>query len=171
MKSATVRWGLALLLAGISLSVLAQAGPQGENCQLQTPPPGAGETYHFVRGTPYTMKVFPRLSAITATYSGCQVAWIDIGQGEKVLRIEMRQGQAVALWPAGIPGVMCEKGESSVDTGCMYPAHSLGASAFPGCIARAQQQHRMPQDCLQELFRERDLQQEFIDRAQKENAR
>lgn len=62
-----------LLIACIGPSSVARADPGNANCKLKTPPAESGEDGVHRR----LMKIFPRASAIDATYNGCQTVWIE----------------------------------------------------------------------------------------------
>jgi hypothetical protein len=69
--------------------------PVGQNCDLATPPKSADqEAHHGV-----LLRVFPPAREISASYSGCQVVWIQ-RNGEATLAwiVVIQGGEAVRVW-------------------------------------------------------------------------
>jgi hypothetical protein len=126
---------LALAAAG---PALAAAPPfKGANCQLATPPEGAGEG--LAQGL--TVKVYPRRPQIDAKYTGCQTSWVLQRNHWTVMGVSsFQKGNAVAFWVPPPEGVLCtyKNGESVGGKPGACPSHQSLAvpSMAPGCVDR-----------------------------------
>ena len=70
--------------------------PTGKNCDLSAPPTSAGEEVNHNS----VLRVFPRRSSISATYSGCQAVFVTPSENTPQLLwlIEIRRGDPVRMW-------------------------------------------------------------------------
>jgi hypothetical protein len=143
------------LLSAAPLQVAWAAQPfRGTNCDIIEPPAEAGDIFHAVGKTQVAGRVFPRLSDLGTSYTGCQVLWSVINGGPRYRSlIYLRNGQVQALYPE--PDVpLCKKGEKTIETGCNPRQRALLVSYPPGCAARTVQSGTVPQDCVHEFNRE-----------------
>jgi hypothetical protein len=115
--------------------------PVGQNCQLATPPQGAGEEAHHS----VLMLVFPRARQIGPDYNGCQVvwikrekeatlAWIVVIQGGEAVRVWSQDAEITAMlgqcvWEKGV----LKKGAAEV---CGNSKSMIMKSYLPGCISK-----------------------------------
>jgi len=130
-----------LLLCGYALGD-ERDRPVGQNCDLATPPKGAGEGVHHG----VLLLVFPRAREIGSSYNGCQVvwiqrdkeltlAWIVVVQGGEAVRVwsqdaDMKAMLGQCVWEKGI----VKKGSSEV---CGNSKNIIMKSYLPGCISKA----------------------------------
>ncbi|MGA0610579.1 hypothetical protein [Caldimonas sp. KR1-144] len=141
----------ALAYATFAIASDASGDP---NCSLETPPADAGEIFHFFGGANVLGRVYPRLSAMPASYTGCQVLWSSI-DGRPVVRTTtfIRGGRVVSSIPE--PDVpFCLPGEQPIDTGCRSRKGAFLVSYPPGCAARFIETRTVPQDCLRAFLDE-----------------
>jgi hypothetical protein len=113
-----------VLLCGCALAD-ERDRPVGQNCDLATPPTGAGEEAHHG----VLLRVFPRAREIGAHYDGCQVVWI---QREKDVTLAwivvVQRGEAVRIWSRD-PEMRAMLGQTS--------KNMIMKSYLPGCISKA----------------------------------
>jgi len=146
------RWLFLVVVA--STSLLAGASPpEGENCDLASPPADAGEAHSHVAGAGVIGWIYPRLSTLPASYSGCQVLWY---MGPKQLQRSMlflRNGRVQSIFPEPMVP-LCKVGEKTMDTGCAPRQRAMLVSFPAGCWARAKAEGKLPGDCLADFRRE-----------------
>ena len=129
-----------LLLIGATASRAAGAGePSGSNCALVDPPNDAGESpEHDIY-----LRVYPRNTAITAAYSGCQITWAPRVRGWNMLSVTViAEGDPVRVWlparPAD-PVNACRYAKGKLVAGdrqaCPSPLFLMPQTVPAGCTA------------------------------------
>ena len=131
-----------VLLAAALLAAAAAAGAakhpfQGPNCDLDKPPPQAGDDIDHGA----LLKVHPRAKDIGRAYDGCQTAWAETRGDWPVVGVTLfERGEAVAFWnpPPGETTCRYRNGRAIDDPrGHCPPAASLKLKAMPaGCARR-----------------------------------
>ena len=148
-----------------------EAAPAEANCGLVTPPSSAGYVSVITPKSTMSLRVFPRLTDIPSDYTGCQVAWVsqtpDLS-AIKIVRIYIVDGRAISIQPLPLDP-MCKRGENSKETGCRYPAHFLAISSASACEMRPFDKSARSTECLTEISRERNLMEQYVLRAEREN--
>ena len=131
--------------------VEVQLRPEGVNCQLKSPPAGAGESPHHG----ITLKVFPRRKDIAASYTGCQILWAPYeGEWKEVSVTAIEDGYAVRLWSGHSPdqepfrcryiGGMMVRGDL---LRCPDPESLIVRSMAPGCAEKIREQGKAADGC------------------------
>jgi hypothetical protein len=171
------RTALALaLVLGLSTSKATESPlPTGTNCALASgsPPNEAGELFDPFEGQiSYLKRVFPRLSDLPPTYTGCQVMWTmrlpEIGK-PSVSVVYYEDGRATCVWPESFPPI-CRAGTRE-SQGCMLAARAVIISFPVGCLARTLDNGKVPNDCFQSFNIEYDQKElVFLPRAQREDS-
>jgi hypothetical protein len=135
-----------LLLTSMALPAAAEDF-KGDNCDLVSPPPEAGEIFVATSKPTIAGRVYPRLSAMPRDYTGCQVLWALInGERSRSLTL-LDAGRVVAISPVGFEP-LCQPGEKAADSGCISRKEAIQVSFPPGCAARTTNAKAIPGDCM-----------------------
>ena len=131
-----------------ALPAIAQES-RGANCTLSEAPLNSGELFFSSGKVELAGRVYPRLSEISADYTGCQVLWLSLNSGSVTRSVTFFQaGRVVSVNPApdGIP--LCEPGEKAANSGCTSRKEVVLVSFPNGCAARTAESRVIPKDCL-----------------------
>ncbi|MBW8780166.1 MAG: hypothetical protein JF585_13300 [Burkholderiales bacterium] len=147
-----------LLALSISLAIsfpcIAQE-KRGENCDLETPPTTAGETFFGTDKLTVVGRVYPRLSEIATRYTGCQVVWISMNSRPATRSVTFFvDGRVVFVNPLPDDIPLCKADEKSAETGCTSRRSVVAVSFPPGCTARTHESKAIPKDCMDAFMAE-----------------
>lgn len=122
------------------------------NCDIEVPPDGAGEdAVHTV-----LVKVFPRKSAVSSDYSGCQTAWFQKGETWERFSVMFFQKGQLLTWlssddGSGPLGLVCRfsngKLAAKQPAKCYVPIAGLQPTFAPGCMAEMIKSGSIKKEC------------------------
>lgn len=130
---------LGILLILVVALPASSAMPQGENCAMSAPPRDAGELILPDGGM---QKVFPRRSALTQTYTGCQLAWTETPRGSSSWKLvsyaHLTKGVVDYYRRLSLPDSTCRYSHGKVVGGkqvqnCPDNTSAVLSSMRPGC--------------------------------------
>ncbi len=163
-RTVMLRYFCAITLTVLCLPVRADSdssAPAGANCNLSAPPTESGED--AVANTVFL--VYPRASALSASYSGCQATWFAKTDGTtipsewSVLAVALlERGKLVRIW-SPLQGMeqknACRFSNGATVAGdpkaCRHPSsEEFPTRSFPaGCLKKMQAAGgRMPDECM-----------------------
>lgn len=133
---------LFLFAVALSASAADVSRPQGQNCNLTSPPRGAGEVLNHG----LVLRVFPHAREIGPTYTGCHVVFAPDGKQWVVLSlVEVTAGDPVRVWSAHETDPKrrgCRFKNGQVVSGdaniCPMPEFLLVRSLAEGCTQKRQ---------------------------------
>ena len=116
------------LICALILVIATTAGaaenerPLGQNCDLSTPPPSAGESWNHG----FMERIYPRAKDISDRYNGCQVLFVSTEEGKwsVMFVIEILRGDPVRIWAADM---------KSDELACRYKNGALVAGDSKAC--------------------------------------
>lgn len=144
----------ALLLTFLSVAQIEAAAepiPDATNCRLSAPPGESGETLNHGA----VFKVYPRASAISRNYTGCQSMWVASGQQwARMSLVLIEAGDPTRIWgPDGVgPDLSAcryRAGElvAGSESTCPMGQFLIQSSMPPGCVAKSQKAGRIADGC------------------------